>query len=70
LAALYVQFFLQSPWLAIANPPNMQRQLLKVVYKMQETLTTYKEKGIDHFFDLQAKAALYHKHSYHGWIIH
>jgi len=37
------------------------RRLLKVVYKTLETLTMYKEKGIAHFVDLQAKAALYHK---------
>jgi len=29
--------------------------------KTLETLTVYKEKGIAHFVDLQAKAALYHK---------
>lgn len=37
------------------------RRLLKVVYKTLETLTLYKEKGIAHFVDLQAKAALYYK---------
>jgi transposase len=36
------------------------RRLLKVVYSTLETLTIYKEKGIAHFVDLQAKAALYH----------
>jgi transposase len=36
------------------------RRLLKVVYNTLETLTIYKEKGIAHFVDLQAKAALYH----------
>jgi outer membrane protein TolC len=36
------------------------RRLLKVVYKTLETLTVYQEKGIAHFVDLQAKAALYH----------
>lgn len=36
------------------------RRLLKVVYKTLETLSIYKEKGIAHFVDLQAKAALYH----------
>ncbi|GAB3921883.1 hypothetical protein GCM10028827_05870 [Mucilaginibacter myungsuensis] len=37
------------------------RRLLKVVYKTLETLTVYQEKGIAHFVDLQAKAALYHQ---------
>jgi len=37
------------------------RRLLKVVYKTLESLTMYKEKGIAHFVDLQAKAALYYK---------
>ena len=36
------------------------RRLFKVVYKTLETLTIYQEKGIAHFVDLQAKAALYH----------
>ena len=36
------------------------RRLLKVVYNTLETLTIYKEKGIAHFVDLQAKAVLYH----------
>ena len=36
------------------------RRLLKVVYNTLETLTIYKEKGIAHFVDLQAKAALHH----------
>jgi transposase len=31
------------------------------VYKTLETLTVYQKKGIAHFADLQAKAALYHK---------
>jgi transposase len=35
-------------------------RLLKVVYNTLETLTIYKEKGIAHFVDLQAKAALYY----------
>ena len=37
------------------------RRLLKVVYKTLDTLTIYKEKGIAHYSDLQAKAALYHR---------
>jgi transposase len=37
------------------------RRLLKVVYKTLETLIFYKEKGIAHFVDLQAKADWYHK---------
>lgn len=37
------------------------RRLLKLVYKTLETLTLYKEKGIAHFVDLQAKASLYYK---------
>ena len=36
------------------------RRLLKVVYNTLDTLTLYKEKGIAHFVDLQAKAVLYH----------
>jgi transposase len=36
------------------------RRLLKVVYNTLETLTIYKEKGIAHFVNLQAKTALYH----------
>ncbi|MGN6394716.1 MAG: hypothetical protein ACTHMI_04085 [Mucilaginibacter sp.] len=39
----------------------LARRLLKVVYKTLETLTIYKENGIAHFANLQAKATLYHK---------
>ncbi len=35
------------------------RRMLKVVYKTLETLTIYKEKGIAHYVDLQAKSALF-----------
>jgi transposase len=42
------------------------RRLLKVVYDTLETLNIYKEKGIAHFVDLQAKAALYQNANYHG----
>jgi transposase len=35
------------------------RRLLKVVYNTLQTLTIYKEKGIAHFLDLQAKATQY-----------
>jgi transposase len=35
--------------------------MLMLIYNNTlETLTIYKEKGIAHFVDLQAKAALYH----------
>lgn len=37
------------------------RRMLKVVYKTLDTLTHYQEKGIAHFMDLQAKAAMYHR---------
>jgi len=37
------------------------RRMLKVVHKTLDTLTMYQEKGIAHFVDLQAKAALYHR---------
>ncbi|TWJ03496.1 transposase IS116/IS110/IS902 family protein [Mucilaginibacter frigoritolerans] len=36
------------------------RRLLKVVHNTLETLTIYKEKGIAHFVELQAKAGLYY----------
>jgi len=34
--------------------------MTRAFYNTLETLTIYKEKGIAHFVDLQAKAALYH----------
>jgi len=37
------------------------RRMLKVVYKILDTLTLYQEKGIAHFIDLQAKAAIYYR---------
>ena len=42
------------------------RRLLKVVYNTLETLTIFKEKGVTHFVDLQAKAALLITQSYRG----
>jgi transposase len=35
------------------------RRILKVVYKTLETLTPYQEKGVAHYFDLQAKFAAF-----------
>ncbi|MDO3627770.1 hypothetical protein [Mucilaginibacter sp. BT774] len=35
------------------------RRILKVVYKTLETLTHYQEKGVAHYFDLQAKFAAF-----------